>query len=1216
MRSQAISLNTRPSFRIALLVLAFIGISVAGCAYYWSSLRNSQAQELRAARERIEVRANQLQEAAAQQFDATVRSIDTALKYLRIVYVDDRGNFDRAAHDVLRTYPEGMLQFVTVFGPDGYLAYASNNQRERIYFGDREHFRVHLDDKQDKLFISKPIIGRIAGVPLIQFTRAIRDGRRFLGVVGIPVRADYLAKAFGALRVAPDDLLALIRPGGGFMARNRGLEGALSATVPADRPFLLAKPGERGLFRDVATIERVPMVFSWRRLAEWPVSVVAAVNEQSELNALTLRHENERRRALQAMTTIVLLSLGAGLLLLGLARKNEQLARGEARYARVLDGTGEGFWEWNLRTQLFTVSPNFELMLGRGPGEWDASYASWLRDVHPDDVAAARTSLEAHLAGEAPAYAAEFRMRTKSGEWKWIQSRGKVAERSADGRPLLISGTHADINERRCAEAQLRKLSRAVEQSPATIVITDREGRMEYVNPRFEETTGYTRGEAIGRNPRLLKSGVNAPRVYADLWKAISAGGEWRGELCNRRKNGELYWEQAAISGLQGDDGQITHYVAVKEDITERKRAEQELARESQRSTLLLRNASDGVHILDRDGNALEVSDSFCDMLGYAREELIGANVALWDAQRSAPELKQRLDAQVNSAERAVFETRHRRRDGSVFDVEVTRQRIELDGKIVLYNSSRDVTERKRTDLALRASEEKFAKAFRSSPMFISISTVADGRYVEVNEGFLQGTGRGREEVIGRTSADIALWNDPRDRRRAIDTLLRDGRLSGFEAELCRKSGELMVCEIWAEPIEIEDSPCVIWVTNDVSARKKAEAAREQLALQLRESQKMEAIGTLAGGIAHDFNNLLAVILGNIALARQDAAPDSELARSVQEIEKAAQRAKGLVRQILAFSRRQAHELTNQALRPITEEAIRLLRATLPAGVELVTALADEPIHARCDANQVEQVLMNLCTNAWQALAGQPGRIEIRLERLALDASAAQGLGDLEPGEFAQLTVTDNGAGMDEAVRARMFEPFYTTKEPGQGTGLGLAVVHSIVKAHKGAIEVRSAPGKGTAIAVYLPLDAAPADAMQAAPESALVQGNGKRVLYLDDEEAMVMLVQRMLNRQGYRTSGYQSAQEALDAVRAAPDAFDLVVSDLNMPGLSGLDVARELRRIRPDLPVVITSGYITEEVREKALQEGVRQVVYKPNTVDELCQSIHQLLTAQAGRK
>jgi PAS domain S-box-containing protein len=702
--------------------------------------------------------------------------------------------------------------------------------------------------------------------------------------------------------------------------------------------------------------------------------------------------------------------------------------------------------------------------------------------------------------------------------------------------------------------------------------------------------------------------------VYADLWKAISAGGEWRGELCNRKKNGELYWEQAAISGLQGEDGQITHYIAVKEDITERKRAEQELARESQRSTLLLRNASDGVHILDRDGKVLEVSDSFCEMLGYSREELIGANVALWDARWSPLELKQLFDQQVDAVERSVFETRHRRRDGSVFDVEVIRQRIELDGKFVLYNSSRDITERKRTDAALRASEEKFAKAFRSSPMFISISTVADGRYIEVNEGFLRGTGHSREEVIGQTSGDIALWKNSQDRQRAIDALLKDGRLSGFEAELRKKSGELMVCEIWAEPIEIEGSPYVIWVTNDVTARKKADAAREQLALQLRESQKMEAIGTLAGGIAHDFNNLLAVILGNIALARQDVAPDSELTQSLREIEKAAQRAKGLVLQILAFSRRQAHELANQALRPPIDEAIRLLRATLPAGVELIVAVADEPIYVRCDANQIEQVLMNLCTNAWQALEGKPGRIEIRLEAVWLDAAATQGLGGLEPGNFARLTVTDNGVGMDEVTRARIFEPFFTTKEPGQGTGLGLAVVHGIVKGHNGAIEVRSAPGKGTTITVHLPVSAELADAMQAAPESAAAQGNGKRILYLDDEEAMVVLVQRMLNRLGYRTSGYLSAEEALSAVRTAPDAFDLVVTDLNMPGLSGLDVARELKRIRPDLPVVITSGYITEDVREKALQEGVRQVVYKPNTVDELCQSIHELLTGETG--
>lgn len=1208
-------MNTRPSLRIAIFAGIIIGISVAGCAYYWASLRRSQAQELRVASERIEVRASQLREAAAQQFDATVRSIDTALKYLRIVYVNDRANFDRAAHDMLRTYPKGMLQFVTVFGADGYLAYSSNNLHERIFFGDREHFRVHLDDKEDRLFISKPIIGRIAGVRLIQLTRPIRDGRRFLGVLGIPMRTDYLGEAFDALRVAPEDLLAVVRSDGSLIARSRDLEQALRMTLPADRPFLLAKPGEHGVFRAVSTLDKIPMVFSWRRLAEVPVSVIAAVNEQSELNALEVRQRNERLQALQVMTTIVLLSLGVGLLLLGLARKNEQLGRSEARYARILDGTGEGFWEWNLRTQQFSVSPRFETMLGHAPGEWDASFESWLRDVHPDDLPAAKASLDAHLAGKAASYAAEFRMLTKSGEWKWIQSRGKVAERGADGRPLLISGAHADITDRRHAEAQLRKLSRAVEQSPAAIVITDREGRIEYVNPRFEESTGYTREEVIGKNPRILKSGVNAPTTYADLWKTISVGGEWRGELCNRKKNGELFWEQAAISGLEGEDGQVTHYVAVKEDITERKHAEQELARESQRSTLLLRNASDGVHILDQEGNVLEASDSFCEMLGYSREDLIGANVSLWDARWSALELKDVVNQQVVAAGRSVFETRHRRRDGSVFDVEVTGQRIELDGKIVLYNSSRDITARKRMDAALRASEEKFAKAFRSSPMFITISTVADGRYIEVNEGFLRGTGNSREEVIGFTASDLALWKSPQDRQRAIDILCKDGCLDGYEAELRKKSGELMICEIWAEPIEIEDTPCIVWVTNDVTARKKAEAAREQLALQLRESQKMEAIGTLAGGIAHDFNNLLAVILGNIDLARQDVAPGTEVYQSMHEAEKAAQRAKGLVRQILSFSRKQAHEFVNQALRPPIDEAIRLLRATLPAGVELIVAVADAPLFVRCDANQIEQVLMNLCTNAWQALEGKPGRIEIRLEGVRLDAPAAQALGGLRPGDFARLAVTDNGIGMDELTQARIFEPFYTTKEPGQGTGLGLAVVHGIVKAHEGAIDLRSAPGKGTTIAVYLPLSTTPADAMQVASVAAAVQGNGKRILYLDDEEAMVVLVQRMLNRLGYRTSGYMSAQEALNAVRAAPEAFDIVVSDLNMPGLSGLDVARELRRIRPDLPVVITSGYITEEVREEALQEGVRQVVYKPNTVDELCQAIHQILTAETER-
>jgi PAS domain S-box-containing protein len=401
----------------------------------------------------------------------------------------------------------------------------------------------------------------------------------------------------------------------------------------------------------------------------------------------------------------------------------------------------------------------------------------------------------------------------------------------------------------------------------------------------------------------------------------------------------------------------------------------------------------------------------------------------------------------------------------------------------------------------------------------------------------------------------------------------------------------------------------------DISARKQAEVERRALEGQLRESQKLEAIGTLAGGIAHDFNNILGAILGNLALARKDVGANSRALVSLEEINKASVRAKNLVQQILTFSRRQSNELIEQSLQPILEEAIGLLRVSLPAGIELGTHFDAEPLYVRTDATQVGQVLMNLCTNAWHAMNGRNGRIVISLHGVSVGAAEAERLAGIRPGRYARLSVSDDGEGMDAARQKRIFEPFYTTKPVGQGTGLGLAVVHGIVTAHNGAITVSSAPGAGTRVQIYLPLAAAPAElAPIDMPPLQPIDGKARHVVYIDDDEAMVFLVTRMLEDQGFRVSGYERGELALDALRARlqdePSEVDLIVTDYNMPGFSGLDVARELARMRPEIPVILTSGYVTEDLRTEARLAGVRHVIYKPNTIYELCEVIQRLLS------
>jgi CheY-like chemotaxis protein len=378
----------------------------------------------------------------------------------------------------------------------------------------------------------------------------------------------------------------------------------------------------------------------------------------------------------------------------------------------------------------------------------------------------------------------------------------------------------------------------------------------------------------------------------------------------------------------------------------------------------------------------------------------------------------------------------------------------------------------------------------------------------------------------------------------------------------------------------------------------------------------MEAIGTLAGGIAHDFNNILAAILGNVALTRAHVAQEPVALNGLDQIERAGVRGRSLVQKILAFSRMQPHALVNQPMRPLVEEAVVLLRSTLPSLVELELRLADTPLQVGADATNIQQILMNLCTNAWHAMRGGSGRIAIALNRVELGAEAARALGEIPPGAYAHLSVSDNGSGMTEATRVRVFEPFFTTKRVGEGTGLGLSVVHGIVVAHRGAIAVDSTPGRGSTFHLYFPLAPLPAiDAPDEAAAPEAPRGQGEHVMYVDDDPAMLPMIESLLQRAGYRVTALDRPRDALARVRAEPTLFDLIVTDFNMPEMTGLDLAKELARIVPGLPVVISSGYLSDEMRAAAVRAGVRGVLQKEYSLEQLAALVHTVLAGDRPR-
>ncbi|WP_311221025.1 MULTISPECIES: ATP-binding protein [unclassified Acidovorax] len=428
----------------------------------------------------------------------------------------------------------------------------------------------------------------------------------------------------------------------------------------------------------------------------------------------------------------------------------------------------------------------------------------------------------------------------------------------------------------------------------------------------------------------------------------------------------------------------------------------------------------------------------------------------------------------------------------------------------------------------------------------------------------------------------------------------------------------------------------------DLTGRKKAEAHRNELEAQLRESHKMQAVGTMAGGIAHDFNNILGAILGNVELAKADAGAESPVLESLEEIQKAGRRARDLVRQILTFSRNEPPKRAPVSVPEAVNDTVRLLRVTVPPGVDVQVRIDPDVPDILADPTQVEQALLNLCTNALHALGDQRGTVLLQAVCAQPDARICERLA-IPPGDYVCLRVSDNGPGMDAATQQRIFEPFFTTKPVGQGTGLGLAVVHGVMRTHGGAVDVYSVPGEGSSFTLYFPgtshcpsgagdggafcipttvptTPPAPDIPSQSRASGATpVDAGGpqqrqRHVMYVDDDQALVFLVQRLLRRRGYRVSGFTDPHEATAALRADPEAYDLVVTDYNMPGYCGVDLVREAKRIRPALPVALASGYVTADIERAALAEGANALIHKPNDVEELCATVQRLAHGPAG--
>ncbi|MDM8526105.1 ATP-binding protein [Desulfococcaceae bacterium HSG8] len=499
-------------------------------------------------------------------------------------------------------------------------------------------------------------------------------------------------------------------------------------------------------------------------------------------------------------------------------------------------------------------------------------------------------------------------------------------------------------------------------------------------------------------------------------------------------------------------------------------------------------------------------------------------------------------------------------------------------------------------NVTVRDSEKKFRLITETIPLPIFISRASDGVILYANMPAGSLLNQSPESLIGRKTTE---FYDPDDRLILLDTIARQGRVKGTELKINNGRGTDLWAEFYIEKMAFGEEDCLLVILRDITERRIMEK-------QLRQSQKMEAIGTLAGGIAHDFNNILAGIMGYAEMASGLSGKNTRIYNYLEEILSGCTRSRDLVRRILTFSQQTEHEFRSVQFRPIIKETVRLLRSSLPATIIIREDIRTNA-HVFADPTQIHQVLMNLCTNAKDAMREEGGTLSVELADVRINERFTALYPDIKHGLYACLTVSDTGCGMTADVQKRIFDPFFTTKAVGEGTGLGLSVIHGIVKNHEGAIIVHSKPGKGTIFRVYLPMarEQQPSETMQS-------QGNttgSEHILLIDDDLFIIKMAKRLLLSLGYKVTAAMDTTEARNIFRSDPTAYDLIITDMTMPKMTGDKLASKLLKIRPDIPIILCTGDDIAIRKEDILKTGVKALLTKPFSLKEIAITIRDVL-------
>jgi len=524
-----------------------------------------------------------------------------------------------------------------------------------------------------------------------------------------------------------------------------------------------------------------------------------------------------------------------------------------------------------------------------------------------------------------------------------------------------------------------------------------------------------------------------------------------------------------------------------------------------------------------------------------------------------------------------------------------------------MLDLEKEITERKQVEKELKSSEERLKTIYEFAPDAFYMNDLK-GKFIDGNKAAEKITGYKRKELIGASFLKLKLLS-PMQIPKAAALLARNalGKSTGpDEFILNRKDGTQVPVEIMTHPVKIKGQTIVLSIARDITEPKQAEEERQKLQMRLQQAQKMEAIGTLAGGIAHDFNNILSAIIGYTELALDDIEEETLLHNNLQEVFKAGKRARILVKQILTFSRQREQESQPVQVKLIVKEALKLLRASMPTTIEIHQDIQSDSV-VLADSTQIHQVLMNLCANASYAMREKGGVLAVKLEDVELDTYFASKHPDVKPGLYMKLTVGDTGHGMSPEILERAFDPFFTAKRKGEGTGIGLSVVHGIVKEHRGIILAYSEQGKGSTFNVFLPVTEAEAES-DTRKEKSIPKGT-EHILFIDDEQTLVDLGKQMLESLGYKVTAKTNSLEALELFKSQPARFDLVITDMTMPKLTGEELAIEVLAIQSDIPVILCTGFSTEIDKKKAKAIGIRAFLLKPIFKQQIAETVRKVL-------